>query len=163
MKTYKEIIESPIGNILLEASEEGLTSVTLTDNIHLLAKESHDHIVTAKCQFSEYFKGLRDDFDIPLVTEDYPPFYQKVWQALLDIPYGQTRSYLDIAVQLGDPKSVRAVGMANGKNPLAIIIPCHRIIGKSGKLVGYAWGLESKKWLLRHELAHSPVPEHMLF
>lgn len=163
MKTYRSIIESPVGNLLIEADDHGLTSLSFSDNIQVLGSQSNDHIVVAELQLQEYFKGVREDFDLPLSLDGYPPFYQKVWAALQQVPYGETKTYLDIAYQLGDPKAVRAVGMANGKNPIAIIIPCHRVIGKNGKLVGYAWGIDTKRWLLRHEIAHSPVPEHLLF
>ena len=163
MKTYRSIIESPVGTLLLEANDEGITSLAFSDNIQVLGGQSNDHIVAAELQLQEYFKGVREDFDLPLSLDDHPPFYQKVWQELQQVPYGDTKSYHDIATTLGDPKSVRAVGTANGKNPIAIIIPCHRVIGKNGKLVGYAWGIDTKRWLLRHEIAHSPVPEHLLF
>jgi len=163
MNVYQDTLTSPIGNILIKASDDGLTEISMGDNIHILSPQSNDHIVTAQCQLDEYFKGLRDDFDLDYDFTGYTEFYQKVWQELLQVPYGQTKTYKDIAIALGDVKAVRAVGSANGKNPLAIVIPCHRIIGSNGKLIGYAWGMESKKWLLRHELAHSPVPEHMLF
>jgi len=163
MKAYRSIIASPVGSLLIEANDEGLTSLAFSDNIQLLGSQTNDHIIAAECQLLEYFKGVREEFDLPLSLENHPPFYQKVWRELQKVPYGDTLTYLDIARTLGDPNSVRAVGMANGKNPIAIIIPCHRVIGSNGKLVGYAWGIDTKRWLLRHEIAHSPVPEHMLF
>ncbi len=163
MKTYRDITKSPIGNLLIEADDNGLTSLTFSDNIQLLGAQSNEHILAAQCQLLEYFKGVREEFDLPLSLEAHPPFYQKVWQELLKVPYGDSCTYLDIATEIGDPKAVRAVGAANGKNPIAIIVPCHRVIGKNGKLMGYAWGIDTKRWLLRHEIAHSPVPEHLLF
>ncbi len=104
----------------------------------------------AHAQVSEYFSGKRKHFDVPykLTGTD---FQKKVWQALCDIPYGETRSYKDIAVAVGNAKACRAVGLANNKNPISIIVPCHRVIGASGKLVGYAGGLEMKEFLLTME------------
>ena len=135
MIIYQDVLSSPIGNLLIKASESGLTEVKMSDNIHVLSPNVNDIIIDAKCQLDEYFKGLRDDFDLPYDLSDYSEFYQSVWAALIDVPYGQTRSYTDIARAIGDTKAVRAVGAANGKNPIAVIIPCHRIIGLNGKLV----------------------------
>lgn len=104
----------------------------------------------ACCQLEEYFEGKRKSFDIPLCPEG-TEFQKRVWQALLKIPYGQTATYKDIAAATGNIKAVRAVGMANNRNPVAIFIPCHRIIGSNGKLVGYAGGLDIKKKLLQIE------------
>lgn len=105
-------------------------------------------------QFQEYFSGIRKSFDLPIQMNG-TIFQKKVWNELLKIPYGQTRSYKQIAQNIGNPKAVRAVGMANNKNPLPIIIPCHRVIGSSGKLVGYAGGLNIKKKLLDLENRYS--------
>lgn len=163
MIIYQDTLDTPVGTLLIKASEQGLTEVSRSDNIHVLSPKINDIVTNTKHQLDEYFKGLRDEFDLPFDLFGYTTFYQSVWRALLDVPYGQTKTYGDIARTVGDIKAVRAVGAANGKNPIGIIIPCHRIIGASGKLVGYAGGLEMKKWLLCHELAHSPVPEHMLF
>ncbi len=163
MNVYQDTLSTPIGNLLLRANDLGLTEVSLADNIKVISPESNDIILNTKCQLDEYFKGLRDEFDLPLHLAGYPEFHLRVWDLLMTIPYGKTCSYLDLAKKLGDPNSVRAVGAANGKNPIAIVIPCHRVIGSQGKLVGYAWGIEVKRWLLSHEIAHSPVPEHMLF
>lgn len=101
-------------------------------------------------QLSEYLDGKRKEFDLPLQMEG-THFQKQVWDALVKIPYGQTRSYKDIAQMIGNPKAVRAVGMANNKNPIAIVVPCHRVIGSSGKLVGYAASLDKKRWLLEME------------
>ena len=163
MNVYQDTLSSPIGNILIRANDFGLTEVSLADNIKVISPNSNDLIIDTQMQLEEYFKGLREDFDLPVHLTGYSDFYLRVWNRLLQIPYGKTISYKELAQDIGDPKSVRAVGAANGKNPIAIIIPCHRVIGSNGKLVGYAWGLDAKKWLLSHELAHSPVPEHMLF
>ena len=101
-------------------------------------------------QLSEYLKGERKGFDLPLLIKG-TTFQQQVWNALLEIPYGETRSYKQIAVAIGNPKAVRAVGMANNRNPLLIVVPCHRVIGANGKLVGYGAGIEKKEFLLRLE------------
>jgi methylated-DNA-[protein]-cysteine S-methyltransferase len=101
-------------------------------------------------QLAAYFAHGRRDFDLPLAM-DGTPFQRQVWQGLLTVPYGKTASYMDIANTLGNPKAIRAVGAANGQNPISIIVPCHRIIGSNGKLIGYGGGLWRKEWLLRHE------------
>lgn len=105
-------------------------------------------------QLREYFAGKREKFDLPLAPVG-TPFQQRVWNALMEIPYGQTRSYGEIARTVGNPKASRAVGMANNRNPVAIVIPCHRVIGSNGKLTGYAGGLELKDALLHLERAHA--------
>lgn len=141
---------SPVGNL----------QITATDAIHsiLFDKNSGENVNDAqtplikKCigQLDEFFNGGRKSFDLPLAPEG-TPFQKSVWQALQKIPYGKTISYLALAIELGDEKTVRAVGAANGKNPIAIVIPCHRVIGMNHKLVGYAGGLWRKQWLLEHE------------
>ncbi len=107
-------------------------------------------ISSAKRQLDEYFQGKRKSFDLPL-SPFGTQFQQKVWNALCTIPYGETRSYKEIAAQIQNPKGCRAVGMANNRNPIMIIIPCHRVIGSNGSLTGYAGGLDIKQWLLAHE------------
>lgn len=103
-----------------------------------------------KAQLIEYFEGKRTSFDLPL-TQEGTAFQQSVWNALQDIPFGETISYLRLASKMGDEKMIRAVANANGKNELAIVVPCHRIIGSDGSLTGYAWGLKRKQWLLDFE------------
>jgi methylated-DNA-[protein]-cysteine S-methyltransferase len=117
-----------------------------------LGDEDAEHPVLkqAKRELDEYFTGTRTEFNLPLAALG-TAFQQKVWQALITIPFGETWSYQDLADAIGNPKAVRAVGLANGKNPISIIVPCHRVIGKSGKLTGYAGGVERKAWLLKHE------------
>jgi methylated-DNA-[protein]-cysteine S-methyltransferase len=117
-----------------------------------LSEEQADHsvLLQTETQLNEYFEGKRQNFDLPLdfIGTD---FQKQVWKALLNIPFGETRTYLEIAAQIGNAKAVRAVGAANGKNPISIIAPCHRVIGANGKLVGFAGGLENKKILLEIE------------
>jgi methylated-DNA-[protein]-cysteine S-methyltransferase len=113
---------------------------------------THPHLTRAVAQLNEYFAGRRTAFDLPLDPHG-TPFQQQVWEQLLAIPYGETRSYLDLARKLGNPNATRAVGAANGRNPISIIVPCHRVIGSSGKLTGFAGGLEIKERLLNLESA----------
>ena len=117
---------------------------------------THAHFDLLKEQVEEYFSGKRQQFDLPLVFSG-TAFQQSVWNALKDIPYGSTRTYMQQAKVLGDEKAIRAVARANGENCLAIIIPCHRVVGADGSLTGYAGGLRAKKWLLEHEAKHSGV------
>ena len=118
-----------------------------------------DFLQAAVKQLQEYFNSQRTDFTFKLNPKG-TDFQQKVWNALLDIPFGKTRTYLEQSKFLGDPKAIRAVASANGKNPLWIVVPCHRVIGSDGSLTGYAGGLWRKKWLLEHE---NPSPQHSLF
>ncbi|RLC24505.1 MAG: cysteine methyltransferase [Deltaproteobacteria bacterium] len=141
-------LKSPIGTIEVKSSAKGIVSLFFVDD-----KESNAAIPTENAIFSqleEYFSGDRKKFDLELDLQG-TEFQKSVWMELLNIPYGETRSYIHIAKKLGDPKKLRAVGNANGKNPVSIIVPCHRVIGTDGKLVGYGGGLWRKKWLLEHE------------
>jgi methylated-DNA-[protein]-cysteine S-methyltransferase len=143
------IIESPLGNLLIIEENEQLTTLVFTEQ-ELKSPIESELLDKVKTQLDEYFLGSREEFDLPLS----PPgtdFQQKVWQELLQIPYGTTVSYLEVANRLGDPKCIRAAASANGKNPIAIIIPCHRVIGSSGKMTGYAGGIDRKKALLSQE------------
>ena len=112
-----------------------------------LIKQPHTILELTKLQLKEYFEKKRQQFDIPLNFEG-TDFQQKTWQALLDIPYGKTISYSEQAIMVGNPKAVRAIGGTNAKNPISIIVPCHRVISKSGKLTGYAGGIKNKEFLL---------------
>lgn len=142
---------TPLGRMLLAQEEEGLILVEF-DATPLKNWQQADTplLVQAKAQLSEYFAGTRQEFTLPLSPKG-TPFQQKVWAALQTIPYGQTRSYGEIARQIGSPKAARAVGMANHHNPIAILIPCHRVVGQNGALTGYAGGLDRKKALLQLE------------
>ena len=113
-------------------------------------------------QLNAYFEGKLQVFDLPLLPEG-TAFQQRVWQEIVKVPYGKTASYLEMAIRLGDEKCIRAAASANGKNPIGIIIPCHRVIGKNGSMVGYAGDLWRKKWLLQHELQFSPQEVGVLF
>ncbi|MFT5543944.1 MAG: methylated-DNA-[protein]-cysteine S-methyltransferase [Glaciecola sp.] len=144
----KSVVATPHGWLSIFATDESVKAIDFADNFC----DTNENAVSklAAQQLSEYIAGKRTDFDLPL-QPDGTEFQQQVWQALLKIPYGETASYLDIALAIGNKKACRAVGAANGKNPIPIVIPCHRIIGSNGKLTGYAGGLPRKTYLLTLE------------
>lgn len=152
---YYAYYHSPIGKLTLQANVQGLlgvwfeTQTTQPENLGVLDK-NYPILLQTMQQLEEYFRGERDHFTLPIAATG-TPFQQQVWHALLSIPFGQTWSYQQLANAIDNPKAVRAVGLANSKNPISIIIPCHRVIGKNGKLSGYAGGVERKKELLKHE------------
>lgn len=151
-------IESPLGITKIVGDENGISEISVLSEGKKTAKVP-DNLKECVSQLREYFDGQRQDFDFkmnPKGTE----FQQKVWQELLNIPFGKTMSYLDLSKKLGDVKAIRAVASANGRNPLWIAVPCHRVIGTDGSLTGYAGGLWRKKWLLEHE---SPSRQQSLF
>ena len=153
-------IETPLGVASISGDEHGIASISVTqENQDLLSEEVPLHLKGAVQQLQEYFEGKRTTFDLNL-NPSGTEFQKRVWKELLRIPFGKTVSYLDIAKKLGDPKTIRAAASANGKNPLWIVVPCHRVIGSDGSLTGYAGGLWRKKWLLEHE---SPVKQQSLF
>jgi len=154
---FSKTIDSPVGALKLIASDRGLAVLVWDDEKDhrvpaLVAEHSDDHpvLVDAERQLAEYFAGTRTSFTVKL---DFAgtDFQREVWNALLTIPYGETRSYGQIARQIGKPDAVRAVGAANGRNPISIITPCHRVIGSTGKLTGFGGGLPVKAQLLAHE------------
>ena len=160
---YYDSIETPIGPLLLVSDDEGLVELGLPEHGKLAqppvgAQGSKTKLRAAAHQLDEYFAGTRSQFDLPLHPSG-TAFQLEVWGALLTIPYGETVSYKDIARRIRRPRAVRAVGAANGANPLAIIVPCHRVIGSHGDLVGYGGGLPIKRWLLAHERQFAPVPK----
>lgn len=151
-------IESPLGITKIVGDANGITEISVLSEGKKSSKIP-DSLKKCVTQLQEYFRGERKEFDFkinPAGTE----FQQKVWQELLHIPFGKTMSYLDLSKKLGDVKAIRAVASANGKNPLWIVVPCHRVIGTNGSLTGYAGGLWRKKWLLEHE---SPNQQQSLF
>ncbi|HEV7992789.1 MAG TPA: methylated-DNA--[protein]-cysteine S-methyltransferase [Gemmatimonadaceae bacterium] len=165
MTTLYSVMDSVIGALLLTADESGLTRIWFDKG-----GESHEPhrewqraesaagsepartIDAARSQLDEYFAGTRTRFALPLAPRG-TPFQQRVWAALAEIPFGRTISYLELAHIVGDARAVRAVGGANGKNPLPIVLPCHRVIGANGSLTGFGGGIERKRWLLEHERA----------
>ena len=146
--TYVDYFESPIGLLEVLADDGGVTALRFVEVQQACRKSDMTNIVLE--QLAEYFDGTRMEFDLPLAAQG-TAFQKRVWKALMDIPAGTTASYSDIARMVESPKAVRAVGAANGQNPIGIIVPCHRIIGSNGKLTGYAFGLDKKAWLLQHE------------
>ena len=154
MTYYSKTIWSPVGELTLVADDRGLAAILWEndspDRVRLGAlteKAGHPVLVETERQLAEYFSGERRAFDVPLSFAG-TDFQKRVWAALLAIPFGETRSYGEIADQLGNPGASRAVGAANGRNPISIIAPCHRVVGSNGKLTGFAGGLEAKAYLL---------------
>jgi methylated-DNA-[protein]-cysteine S-methyltransferase len=157
MAYFYKIIASPVGALKLVASDEGLAAILWENDDpkrvrlgELTPNAEHPVLLQAERQLGEYFAGKRSAFTVKLAMAG-TAFQKKVWEALLTIPFGETRSYADLARQIGNPKACRAVGAANGKNPVSIIAPCHRAIGSDGALTGFAGGLEAKQYLLTLE------------
>lgn len=166
MSLVCKFIDSPVGKLKLVASELALVAILWeNDNprrvvLGNLRKDDRQPIlVEAERQLKEYFEGKRRSFSIPLEMRG-TPFQQSVWEALLAIPFGETRSYGQLAKQLGKPTAMRAVGAANGRNPISIVVPCHRVIGSSGKLTGFAGGLKAKEHLLKIESENKSLLHH---
>lgn len=155
----------PLGNMLLTANGGGEITGLYTNRHVCYATMQHKRklddavFLTARQQLQEYFAGTRYVFDLPLKPQG-TEFQQQVWEKLLLVPYGLTQSYQQVANYMSKPKAYRAVGLANSQNPISIIIPCHRVIAKSGDLSGYAGGIDIKKWLLSHESSHNPNFRH---
>ena len=154
MSLAYKTIESPIGKLKLVASDKGLVAILWEKDSprrvrldEVVADEQHPVLVETARQLAQYFAGKRKTFSIALDMRG-TRFQKDVWEALLAIPFGETRSYGQLAKQLGNPRASRAVGAANGRNPVSIIVPCHRVIGSSGKLTGFAGGLDAKAHLL---------------
>ena len=157
MQLYFKEIDSPVGLLKLVAHDQALVAVLWENEspnrvrvVMLIEDQNHPVLLNTQQQLTEYFNQTRTIFDLALDFQG-TDFQKKVWQALLTIPFGETRSYKQIAEQIGNVKAVRAVGAANGKNPISIIAPCHRVVGANGKLVGFAGGLENKEILLKIE------------
>lgn len=153
------IIKTPLGFAKLKGDETGISSFTVLNNDEKISDIIPEALEDSVRQIEEYFKGERNEFSLKLNPQG-TNFQKRVWDKLLSIPFGKTTSYLQLSKDLGDVKAIRAVANANGKNPLWIIIPCHRVIGSDGSLTGYAGGLHRKKWLLEHE---SPYKQQSLF
>jgi methylated-DNA-[protein]-cysteine S-methyltransferase len=154
MSLFYKFMNSPVGKLKLVASDRGLVAVLWENDSpsrvrlsDLMEDERHPVLLKTEEQLRDYFAGKRKSFSIPLDMRG-TPFQRNVWKALIAIPFGQTRTYGDLAKQLGNPTASRAVGAANGRNPVSIVVPCHRVIGASGKLTGFAGGLETKAHLL---------------
>jgi methylated-DNA-[protein]-cysteine S-methyltransferase len=157
MNLAYKFVESPVGALKLVASDKGLAAILWENDsprrvplTGLVENDKHPVLLKTERQLQEYFAGSRRAFDLPLDMRG-TTFQKDVWEALLAIPYGETRSYGQLAKQLGRPSASRAVGAANGRNPISIVVPCHRVIGSSGKLTGFAGGLDVKARLLDME------------
>lgn len=158
------VVDSPVGRLTLVAADEGLAGILWETErpgrvrLNIVAEDAtHPVLIEAARQLEEYFAGQRTEFTVKLDVSG-TPFQRTVWAALLTIPFGQTRSYGQIAAQIGNPAAVRAVGAANGRNPVSIVAPCHRVIGGTGKLTGFAGGLPAKAHLLALEGARRDQP-----
>lgn len=151
-------IESPLGITKIVGDENGISVISVLSEGQPTTKIPKN-LKQCVSQLQEYFAGQRQDFNFKMNPQG-TDFQQKVWQELLNIPFGKTMSYLDLSKKMGDVKAIRAVASANGRNPLWIVVPCHRVIGTDGSLTGYAGGLWRKKWLLEHE---SPFKQQSLF
>ena len=151
-------IKTSLGIAAIIGDENGISEISVTDE-GTISTTIPAILMDAVAQLNGYFEGNRTDFDFKLNPKG-TEFQQKVWKGLLEIPFGKTMSYLELSKKLGDVKAIRAVASANGKNPLWIVVPCHRVIGTDGSLTGYAGGLWRKKWLLEHE---NPVKQQSLF
>lgn len=150
------VTDSPVGPLTLVEVGGALAGLYLTDHRHqpTIAGPRDDTVLPAvREQLAAYFDGTLTEFDVPLAVPG-TLFQQQVWKALTTIPYGGTWSYRQLAEAVGNPRAVRAVGLANGRNPVSIAVPCHRVVGSDGSLTGYGGGLAAKRWLLEHERAH---------
>ena len=152
---FYDIIDTPLGQMTLIGDEHSLIHIELPEAKRplMLASEwrrDANRFSEERRQFDQYFSGTSNTFDLPLAPSG-TPFQKEVWRALCDIGYGETISYGELASRIGRPKASRAVGLANGANPLSIIVPCHRVIGANGSLTGYGGGMNAKRWLLDHE------------
>lgn len=150
--TLWDVVESPVGDLVLSGDGEHLTGLAFRNGALPAGLPTPEPFAEVREQLSAYFDGERKEFDVPLRLEG-PPFSQAVWTKLREVGFGETVSYGWLAASVGAPKAVRAVGAANGRNPVAIIVPCHRVVGSDGKLTGYGGGLERKAWLLDLEAA----------
>ena len=157
MKTV--FINTPLGFTEIQGDENGISKIHVMNEDVEISTKIPKELKEAVLQLQDYFDGKRTTFTFPL-NPSGTDFQKKVWQELLHIPFGKTCSYLDLSKKLGDVKAIRAVASANGKNPLWIVVPCHRVIGTNGSLTGYAGGLWRKKWLLEHE---NPIKQESLF
>jgi len=174
MSLVSKTINSPLGKLRLVASEKGLVSILWENDdpkrvrlSELVKSETNGVLVQTERQLGEYFAGKRKSFTVPIDLRG-TPFQRNVWEALLAIPFGKTTSYGELARQLGNPQAARAVGAATGKNPVSIVVPCHRVLGAAGKLTGFAGGLDAKMRLLaleqrkpgRRSVGNAPEPIH---
>lgn len=158
MELFTTYYSSPVGVLKIQCSKEQVVLIHFVEEIGL-ENDQTQLLKKTTVQLDEYFSGRRKDFDLPLGQKG-SGFQENVWNHLVKIPFGKTISYLQLSKQIGDVKAIRAIASANGRNNLAIVVPCHRVIGSDAKLVGYAGGLWRKKWLLEHEAkVHSGIEQ----
>lgn len=157
---FSKYINSPIGYLHVQSNDCAVTAISFSNEKKENSSPCPEILNQATKQLYEYFNGSRNEFQLPLNPEG-TEFQKMIWNYIQEVGYGQTSSYLNIAIKSGSKTNTRAVGMANGKNPIPIIIPCHRIVGSNGKLTGYAGGLDKKRWLLHHEMLFSPKPNQL--
>ena len=148
MNLYYDNYDTPLGKMEITADNQAVLSIHFVKKTQKMKRNAITNI--AKTQMLQYFAGDLKEFDMPMASQG-TDFQQQVWHALTSVGYGNTCCYSDIASKIKNPKAVRAVGAANGKNPMTIVVPCHRIIGRDGSLTGYAGGMDKKAWLLNHE------------
>lgn len=160
--SYTTYYSSPIGHILITGTEASITTVLFCDEPGQESGNLPAVIKSCIQQLDEYFSGNRKSFELPLQPAG-TSFQQQVWQQLISIDFGRTASYMDIARAVSGEKAIRAIGAANGRNPICVIVPCHRVIGSDGSLTGYAGGLWRKEWLLQHEGALKTTKQLALF
>lgn len=153
------LINTPLGVAKISGDVDGVTSIIVLNSEEPLTDIIPEELQECVTQLQEYFEGQRQQFTFKINPQG-TDFQKRIWELLLDIPYGKTTTYLELSKTYGDVKAIRAVANANGKNPLWIVVPCHRVIGTNGNLTGYAGGLHRKKWLLEHE---SPYKQQSLF
>jgi methylated-DNA-[protein]-cysteine S-methyltransferase len=157
MQLHKTHWQGPLGEMIVAASDKGIAGIWFEGQKHLpdhsswIVNDAHPMLQLAIAQLRDYFAGRRTSFDLPLDLQHGTPFQQSVWQALLAIPHGAKTTYATLSRDIGSPQAVRAVGAAVGRNPVSIVVPCHRVLGASGSLTGYAGGLERKNALLKLE------------
>lgn len=157
---YKTYVDSPIGLVEIIGDDQSIIKINFVEEKFSSEFTSNEYVISCAQQLTEYFNGGRKEFELNLNPKG-TDFQKKVWNELQKIPFGYTKSYLFIAKMLGDELVIRAAAKANGQNPIAIIIPCHRVIGSDGSLTGYAGGLWRKKWLLEHEQKYSEGEKQM--
>jgi methylated-DNA-[protein]-cysteine S-methyltransferase len=152
VNSYWLELSTPVGKILLFADDAAITTIDISGEYSKPSgkPKPNDLLLRAAAQLKEYFAGQRETFDLPLAPSG-TDFQTKVWRAMQKIPFGQTRTYGQLAAMVGNPSAARAIGAACGRNPLPIVIPCHRVVGSNGNLTGFGGGLEMKQWLLEHE------------
>lgn len=160
ISSYQCMWKSPLGYLHIKASVIGITQLYFSDE--LIYEHANAPILQTIAELDAYFKGTLKQFKVPLHLSG-TPFQQSVWNVLRSVPYAETWSYKTLAQEMQQEKAIRAIAAANGKNPIALLIPCHRIIGSNHKMVGYAWGVERKRWLLDFEKQHAGKGQQSLF